>query len=415
MATNTSYIYPSRDGYKFRLRIPKGIRVYFDDKREVIKSIVVSDYKKAVAIARVYIVEFEKLLVSLTLNHSDRAITKELVKKYYVDVLNNTRGYSNPVEAVRDVNYSFAIDNFVKYIGASEGMSDKNRDEMVRFFDEVIRYITKDLVLKLVDIDDLNHIKSKLRGMPKRTKQPYKSMTTAELLSVKLTDDNDKVSTTTLKKYLKWVRRFFKFAHASRYIDLDIAPFLESPQSELSAQMEREPFSVEEVSKSFDVIDKMIDDVNLNLIYRLLAYTGMRISEIPKATICQENNIYYIDLTEEVTTLKTKSSHRMIPLHKELILLDVHKKYDKIKSLFRDEFISKKFREKIKHLITDNPRKTLYSYRHTLATQLKYAEVNPLVISEILGHSHEGMTMGRYASRYPVAVLKEAIDKLEFS
>jgi hypothetical protein len=31
-----------------------------------------------------------------------------------------------------------------------------------------------------------------------------------------------------------------------------------------------------------------------------------------------------------------------------------------------------------------------------------------------MGHSHEGMTMGRYASRYPIEILKEAIDKLEF-
>lgn len=415
MTSNVTYLYSMKNGYKFRLRIPKGLRVYFDDKQEVVKTITLAEYKKALTVARVYRVEFDKLIVSLTLNHSDRAITKELVKNYYVNVLNNTRGYSSPVEAVREVNYSFAIDNFIKHLQASETLSDKNKDEMVNFFNEILRYITKKLILKLVDIDDLNHIKSTLKEIPKRTKQPYRSMTTAQLLNVKFVNDKDKVGTTTLKKYLKWVRRFYKFTHASRYIDIDIAPFLESPQSDLSAQMEREPFTVDEVLLSFDLIDKLLDDVNLKLIYRLLAYTGMRISEIAKAELKQEGNIYYIDLTEEVTTLKTKSSHRMIPLHKELVLLDIHKKYNRIKKLFRDEFISRKFREKIKPQITDNPRKTLYSYRHTLATQLKYAEVNPLIISELLGHAHDGMTMGRYASKYPLEVLKEAIDRLSFT
>ena len=239
-------------------------------------------------------------------------------------------------------------------------------------------------------------------------------MTPSQLLNTKLLSEDDKVSTTTLKKYLKWVRRFFKFCHACRFIDIDIAPFLESPKSELSAQLEREPFTVDEVKKSFEVMDKVIDDNNLRLIYKILAYTGMRISELSKAELTHEDTTYYINLSEEITTLKTKSSHRKIPLHNDLIILDVHKKYERLKGLFRDEFISRKFREKVKPLVTDNPRKVLYSYRHTLATQLKYTEVNPLVISELLGHSHSGMTMGRYASRYPLSTLKEAINKLEY-
>lgn len=412
--SSSKYIYETKFGYKFRLRIPKGLRVYFDDKSEIIKTITIENYKKALAVARIYRVEFDKLIVSLSLNHSDKAITKQLVKNYYVNVLNNTRGYKKPDEAVREINYPYAIDSFIKHLNASETMSDKFKDEMINFFDEIFRHITKGLVLKLVDIDDLINLKARLKNMPIRTKQPYRSMTIAQLLSVKSIEEKDKVSTTTLKKYLKWTRRFYKFAYASRFIDVDIASFLESPKAELSAQMEREPFEVEEVRKSFKLIDKVLSDGNLKLIYKILAYTGMRISELSKGQLKQEGHIFFIDLTEESCSLKTKSSHRKIPLHKDLILLDVHKKYNQLRGLFRDEYISKKFREQVKPHLTNNPRKTLYSYRHTLATQLKYAEVNPIVISEILGHSHEGMTMGRYASRYPLEVLKEAIDKLEF-
>ena len=134
---------------------------------------------------------------------------------------------------------------------------------------------------------------------------------------LKSIEEKDRVSTTTLKKYLKWTRRFYKFAYASRFIDVDIASFLESPKAELSAQMEREPFEVEEVRKSFKLIDKVLSDGNLKLIYKILAYTGMRISELSKGQLKQDGHIFFIDLTEESCSLKTKSSHRKIPLHKD--------------------------------------------------------------------------------------------------
>jgi integrase len=178
--------------------------------------------------------------------------------------------------------------------------------------------------------------------------------------------------------------------------------------------LEREPFSIDEVRLSFNLFDKEKFEQDLQLLYKILAYTGMRASEIAKGVIGYENGVHFIDLSTVHEALKTKSSRRQIPLHRELIKLGVHKRYEEIKNLYTSDALSYKFRKKIKPKVTDNPRKTMYSYRHTLATQLKYEGVNPLVISEILGHAHDGMTLGRYANRYPVDVLKKAIDKLEF-
>ena len=56
---------------------------------------------------------------------------------------------------------------------------------------------------------------------------------------------------------------------------------------------------------------------------------------------------------------------------------------------------------------------TLYSLRHSFATELASKGVEPHIISELLGHSHKGMTLGRYVKGFPVEQLKEAIDKLE--
>ena len=57
--------------------------------------------------------------------------------------------------------------------------------------------------------------------------------------------------------------------------------------------------------------------------------------------------------------------------------------------------------------------KTLYSLRHTFATELAFRAIETTIISELLGHSHNGMTMGRYVKGLPIKLLSEAINKLE--
>ena len=56
---------------------------------------------------------------------------------------------------------------------------------------------------------------------------------------------------------------------------------------------------------------------------------------------------------------------------------------------------------------------TLYRLRHSFATHLAAKGIEPYIISELLGHTHKGMTMGRYVKGFPVELLSEAINKLE--
>ncbi len=56
---------------------------------------------------------------------------------------------------------------------------------------------------------------------------------------------------------------------------------------------------------------------------------------------------------------------------------------------------------------------TLYGLRHSFATHLASKDIEPYIISELLGHSHKDMTLSRYVKRFSVKLLSEAIDKLE--
>ena len=69
----------------------------------------------------------------------------------------------------------------------------------------------------------------------------------------------------------------------------------------------------------------------------------------------------------------------------------------------------------IKRTLKDPEAKSLYSLRHSFATELIARNVQAEVASELMGHSHQTMTLSRYAKGYPVKLLKQAIDPLPTS
>ena len=78
------------------------------------------------------------------------------------------------------------------------------------------------------------------------------------------------------------------------------------------------------------------------------------------------------------------------------------------------EYVEKAVNRVIREHITADSRKVLYSLRHSFATELKARGVEPLMITELMGHSRGNMTFSRYAGNYPVKTLKEAIETLDF-
>ena len=223
----------------------------------------------------------------------------------------------------------------------------------------------------------------------------------------------DRITNATLHFYFANIKRFYSYYLAQRYIDLNPTDFI-TIKLESDSQQEREPFTKDEVSQLFNMFDK--EDIGVRDILYCFAYSGLRTSELWKSKLKydKDNSIWYFDLTNKSLKLKTLSSYRIVPLHKHLVDLGIPDRLNESLKRYKQDFIQKRFNNVIKTQITDSDKKVMYSLRHTLATELKYLKVDSLVISEILGHSHEGMTMSRYASKYPLGILKEAIDKLEF-
>lgn len=251
-------------------------------------------------------------------------------------------------------------------------------------------------------LEDLLDIRETLSKLPKRNIQRYREMTTHELIEHK-TEANERISKRTLDKYIKWLKMFYSFCYENNYIPKNPIVSM-STATNGDALDERLPLELTEIRALFSVAKD--DKVLLNGL-KTLAYTGMRLSEIYKAKIKTHNGIKCFDLTDKTIKLKTKSSHRIIPIHNEIDT-------DMLDSLYTKSLFSKKANALIRKEVSDNPKKVLYSLRHSFASVLKNKQVPHDVVSELMGHSHHTMTFSRYASSYDVNILKEAINKLQY-
>lgn len=158
----------------------------------------------------------------------------------------------------------------------------------------------------------------------------------------------------------------------------------------------------------------------LEMIVKIFAYSGMRLSELFKCELKEEEikdegNIKYFDLTNKEIRLKTTTSYRKIPLHFELHFLTKNQFLELQNHYKTADFISKKVNELINEYISDEPTKVLYSLRHSFATYLKRKGIEENIVAELMGHSR-GTTLSytRYAGDSSLSILKENINKLDY-
>lgn len=404
------HIVKTQNGYfKIRLRVYPRL-IPFLNRLEINKSLKTKCKTQAKLKASIFLHEYQSLKLYSDLRQTTKEQMKELCDEFVVNTLGQTKTYNKRINKTKNT-YSQLIKDFCEYYN-SKPIGKDTQQAVTSFLQTVfIHLIEPSSRIEDTTLNDLIKVKDIIMELPSRNYKEYKDKSIKQLIKMKIPSEH-KLSISRVKAYVKFIKRFFKYCQSHQIITYNPAEFITVTSSVAPAD-EREPFSLEEMQSFFNKVDS-IENENKKAIYYTLAYTGMRISEIWKATIKEKDGVYYFDLTDKKLKLKTKSSYRIIPLHKALIDNGVHLKLPEAIKEFKSSSISHYFSDYIKSEITSNDKKVMYSLRHTFATQLKYAEVNPLVISELLGHSHEGMTMGRYASRYPLETLKLTLDKLYY-
>ena len=207
----------------------------------------------------------------------------------------------------------------------------------------------------------------------------------------------DRISTKSQNEYLKTLRALIKFAVQRDYIDkeLEITLF----KNKTSARNQRQALNENEVKMLFT-------HTRLGCMAQIMYYSGMRLSEVYKCRITTVDGIKCFDLTNKSIELKTESSYRIIPIHGAIKnnIEEVLESARNIKDYNATKLASKALKTK---------GKTLYSLRHSFATELAAKGIEPHIISELLGHSRHGMTLNRYVKGFPTKLLSESINKLD--
>ena len=274
----------------------------------------------------------------------------------------------------------------------------------------ILPFFNENTNVATITLDDIDEFKEFLETFPNISRLPYKRMSFDEISNCTDIPVDVIISTDTQSKYLKILKQFFTFMLDDNIIQHNPCKRLIMPDEK---SVKRDPFNKEDLNQLFTLFETFDDR---KYIYYTLAYTGMRPSEFWKCSINEEDSIIYFDLTDPELALKTSHSRRKIPLHNKLLELGIQHKLLELQNTFKQEAISLYFNKKVKPIIPDNENKIMYSFRHTVATELKRADVVMDKVSELLGHSYESnsMTKSTYAGGYTLLQLKEAINNLTY-
>jgi integrase len=282
-----------------------------------------------------------------------------------------------------------------------ETTSEQYRDVSNFMNDVLIHIIYEDGFIADTTLDDLLEVREVLSRFPKRVLKKYKVMSVEEILHAQI-PQKDIISNTSLNKYMKWTKMFYKFADENSFIEKN--PVLSIKLTSTSrASDERDALSKDEISILLH--ETKNNDVLHNLII-VLATSGMRLSEVYKCTVKKIDGVLCYDLSCKSLKLKTRSSYRVIPVHKRVNV-------DRIKILPSKSTVSRQVNVLIDKYITTDPKKVLYSLRHSFADLLRETGVESSVISTLMGHTHSNITNDRYGNGYSVKKLKDAIDTLK--
>ncbi|HID8269727.1 TPA: site-specific integrase [Serratia marcescens] len=141
---------------------------------------------------------------------------------------------------------------------------------------------------------------------------------------------------------------------------------------------------------------------------QLLYYTGCRISEIVQLTprdYRQIDGVWCISINDDgAKTIKNEASRRNIPIHHDLIALEVLE--DKPTFSYTPDRASQ-----LVSSIYTGLDVTAHSYRYRMSDRLRNVEASDYVRFALLGHAHKTTTDRVYRSDGAIRRLKEAVDK----
>lgn len=303
-------------------------------------------------------------------------------------------------------------------------------------FNLLLRILGEDAKIG-VSRENAEHVKKILIHLPTNAnkKAKYRDCSLEQLMAMD-TPEAERLSPVTVAKNIRTFSTFFDWAVDKGHAEEN--NFKRLIDDAKKAGNERKGFSREDSKR---ILYKATKAKKHSQQWGTLIafYTGARLNEVAQlkpADIIQREGIWCFDFTDEGNDddkkrLKNRASKRKVPVHSKLIeagFLEFVEEARKLNHarLFMDLSYEEKsgygrnlgrwFNETLlrKQLAIKDPALVFHSIRHTVALQLRKNRIAVDVIRDVLGHTHEGVTLQVYAKEPDLKAMQEAIETLAY-
>lgn len=275
--------------------------------------------------------------------------------------------------------------------------------------------------------DDVRNLRDTLCLLPSNLYKRFPGKTIKEVLAL---EDITPMSTTTVNKLLTLLGSLMLHCVKEGHRNDNPVEGLKVKKSK-RAEEERKAYTAEDLSNMVNALPSPVVSPDKHFIPLIGMYSGMRMGEIcglHLEDIKQVDGVWCFDVNEEGDKrLKNLSSRRIVPIHPQLLKRGLLGHVEKMKTKGELQLWPNLVRREIdgychsfgnwfgrfnrKH-VTEDPLKSFHSLRHTFADTLKQVGCQESLISELMGHANDSITMGRYGKRYQAKVLLEAVSRL---
>ena len=411
-----THLYCRHNLYYYRIKVPTDLKQHIPS-REIKKSLKTTDQKIATTLAVSVEYEVHKVFALLRSN----LLPEDMVPK----VVNKLLGRP---DATKDTGVSLG-QAICHYIALNESKwSIKTKMENESSFKLLMDVIT-DIPLRRLTRQTVLDCRDVLCRLPGNMPKFYKGLTVRQVLEKK---DIVPMSVSTVNKHLTRLSSLLKYSVAEGHMKCNYAEGVEVAQSRRVSE-ERKTYALEDLRRIVTNLPRDEDKPERYWIPLIGMYSGMRLDEICQLhieDIQQVDEVWCFRINDEQDKkLKTQSSNRIVPLHPNLMRLGLREYHEQMKvkehprlwmNLKRREAdgygsaFGKWFQRFNREHVTTDKAKVFHSLRHTVTDTLKQAGIQEVLISEIMGHANDSMTMSRYGKRYQPRVLLEALMHLDY-
>lgn len=289
-----------------------------------------------------------------------------------------------------------------------------------------------DVAVDAIDRTKVRVLRDNLLKLPPNVYKVYPKLSPLKVL--KLVDSGQlmasPMSLTTVNKHISYLSSLMLHC-VSEGIRKD------NPASGMKIKQKRRPdeerkaYDLDDIKKIADNLPRHQNKPERFWVPMICMLSGMRLEEtcqLYKEDIVTVDGICCFDVNDSKDKkLKNLSSNRIIPVHPLLISIGLLEYVDlcedggRLWNNFKwckvsgySNSLGKWYQRFNREYVTQDKLKTFHSLRHSFADTLKQHGIQKELISELMGHSCDSITMSRYGKRFKAEVLFEVIQKVDY-